>query len=88
MSARRPASSLAFANGFNPEKLSAENPLTLNNYVDGNFSTTSNMYDVVDPLNGGCPVLAAVCVFSLCKASRSFACRAPLWPSWTGSWRR
>jgi hypothetical protein len=49
---RRLASSLAFANGFNPEKLSGKNPLTLFNYVDGNFAATANTYDVVDPLNG------------------------------------
>ncbi len=89
LSARRQSSSLAFANGFNPETLSAKNKLTLHNYVDGSFSTTSNMYDVVDPLNGasrsGCWMVSQD-FFQ--KASRLSTCRAPRWPSWTASWRR
>ncbi len=61
--ARRHASSLTFANGCDPAKMSGANPLTLSNYVDGAFSTTSNMYPVVDPLNGWPACLRAVSFF-------------------------
>jgi hypothetical protein len=48
----RSSSSLSFAAGLDPVKLSKAHPVTLSNFVDGSFKATSQFHDVVDPLNG------------------------------------
>jgi hypothetical protein len=52
VSGRRAASLMAFASGFDPEKLSGKNALN----VDSKSTTTAHMYDVVVPLNGAVPI--------------------------------
>ncbi len=49
---RRLSSSLSFAAGLDPVKLSKTHPVTLSNFVDGQFSPTASYHDVIDPLNG------------------------------------
>lgn len=46
------SSSLAFANGLNPETLSGRQPHTLSNLIEGTFSSAAVLHEVADPLTG------------------------------------